>query len=116
MTFLILKAALSGIIIAVASEVARRNPAAGALIVSLPLVSILAMIWLWRTTGSTEKVAANALATFWYVLPTMPMFLVLPWTLRAGWGFWPSLGSACVLTIVLYLALVWVAPRWGIAL
>jgi hypothetical protein len=102
MIYFVIKCALSGIIIAVISEVAKRSPAFGALIASLPLLSVLGMLWLWRDTGDAERIASQAEATFWYVLPSLPMFLVLPTMLRAGAGFWPSMGAGCVLTIVLY--------------
>ncbi|MGB7205043.1 MAG: DUF3147 family protein, partial [Anderseniella sp.] len=102
MTYLIIKALLSGIIIAVVSEVSRRAPAFGALIVSLPLVSLLAIVWLWNDTRDVVRIADHAQATFWFVLPSMPMFLVLPMLLRAGVGFWPALAASCALTIALY--------------
>jgi hypothetical protein len=116
MLYLALKAALSGVIIAVVSEVARRAPALGALIVSLPLVSLLAILWLWHDTGDSTRIAAHAEATFWYVLPTLPMFLLLPAMLRAGIGFWPTLAASCALTIALYIVTVWVLEKFGIAL
>jgi hypothetical protein len=116
MLYLFAKAALSGIIIAAASETARRSPSWGALIVSLPLISILSMIWLWRDTGDSERIAALSQGTFWLVLPTLPMFLVMPALLRYGVGFWPALGVACLLTIALYLLAVWLLPRFGVAL
>jgi hypothetical protein len=74
MLYLTLKAALSGIIVAAASETARRSPALGALIVSLPLTSLLALIWLWQDSGDSERIAALAQSTFWYVLPTCRCF------------------------------------------
>jgi hypothetical protein len=110
------KAILSGVIIAVVSEVAKRNPGLGALITALPLVSILAMIWLWGETGDTLRIAAYTQATFWLVLPSLPLFLVMPWLLRSGWGFWLSLGLAAILTMILYLAMVWLLARFGIEL
>ena len=116
MLYLAAKAALSGIIIALASEFARRQPALGALILSLPLVSILGILWLWRDTGDVTRVAALTQSTFWYVLPTLPMFLLLPLLLRAGINFWPSLAAACALTIVLYLVTVWALAKFGIVL
>ena len=116
MTYLLLKALLSGLIVAAASEVARRWPGFGALIVSLPLVSLLAFIWLWRDTGDSERVAALSQSTFWFLLPTMPMFLALPFLLRAGFGFWPALALAVALTIALYLLTIWLAPRFGLRL
>jgi hypothetical protein len=116
MLYLALKAGLSGIIIAVVSEVAKRSPALGALIVSLPLVSLLGILWLWRDTGDAERIASHAESTFWYVLPSLPMFLVLPAMLRAGVGFWSSMGASCVLTIGLYAATASVLARFGIDL
>lgn len=116
MTYLIIKAALSGVIIAIVSEVARRSPSAGALIVSLPLVSLLGILWLWHDTGDSERIAAHAQSTFWYVLPTLPMFLVLPILLRHGVGFWISLVACCALTFLLYLVTVWLLGKFGIAL
>ena len=116
MLYLAVKAALSGVIIAIVSEVAQRSPALGALIISLPLVSILAILWLWNDTGDTERIAAHAQSTFWYVLPTLPMFLAMPALLRAGVGFWPTLAACCVLTAALYLATVWVLAKFGVAL
>ena len=110
MLYLITKAALSGVIIMVVSEVAQRRPALGALIVSLPLVSILSILWLWRDTGDTVRIAAHAEATFWLVLPTLPMFLVFPAFLRNGVDFRLALGASCLLTVALYLLTIWLLP------
>ncbi|MBK5198899.1 MAG: DUF3147 family protein [Methyloceanibacter sp.] len=114
MLYLIVKAAVSGLIIMAASEAARRSPTYGALLVSLPLLSILAMIWLWRDTGDSERIAALSEGTFWLVLPTLPMFLVLPALLRHGFAFWTALAVSCALTMVLYLLAVWLLPKLGI--
>ncbi|HEX9752697.1 MAG TPA: DUF3147 family protein [Methyloceanibacter sp.] len=116
MLYAAIKALLSGVIIATVSEVAKRNPAIGAIILSLPLISILAFIWLWRDTNDTEGIASLAQSTFWFILPTLPMFLVLPALLRGGLGFWAALGLACLLTILLYAAMVWALGRFGISL
>jgi len=116
MLYLLLKAAVSGVIVAVVSETARRSPGLGALIVSLPLVSILGMIWLWRDTADPQRLAAHAGATFWYVLPSLPMFLLMPALLRRGVGFWPALGAGCLLTIALYGTMVVLGPRLGLKL
>jgi hypothetical protein len=116
MLYLAVKAAISGIIIALISEIAKRSPTAGALVASLPLVSILGMIWLWRDTHDTARMAAHAGATFWYVLPSLPMFLLIPFLLRHGVGFWAALAAGCGLTILLYLAMVACGPRFGLRL
>ncbi len=116
MVYFIIKCALSGIIIAVVSEVAKRSPAFGALIVSLPLVSLLGIVWLWRDTADPERIASHAESTFWYVLPSLPMFLILPAMLRAGLGFWSSMSINCALTVVLYFITAWSLSRFGINL
>ena len=112
--YAIFKAAISGILVFVVSETAKRSPAFGALIASLPLVSVLAMVWMWRETGDASKIAAHAESTFWYVLPSLPMFLVLPALLRGGVQFYAALVLSCLLTFVLYMAMIWTLRRFGI--
>jgi uncharacterized membrane protein YhdT len=116
MLYIAMKALLSGAIIAIVSEIAKRSPGIGALILSLPLISILAFIWLWRDTADKEGIAALAQSTFWFVLPTLPMFLVLPALLRGGTGFWAALGLSCLMTMLLYVAMVWALAKFGISL
>jgi hypothetical protein len=102
--------------VAAVSEIARRSPGMGALVVSLPLVSILGMVWLWRDTHDPQRLAAHAGATFWYVLPSLPMFLLIPILIRRGAGFWPALGAGCLLTVALYALMVAVGQRYGLKL
>ena len=116
MWYLAIKAALSGVIIAIVSEVAKRYPGFGALIASLPLVSVLGMIWLWRDKPDVPNMAAHVEATFWFVLPSLPMFLLIPWMLRSGWSFYAALTIGCALPIALYLAMTWLGPRIGVRL
>lgn len=112
----IIKAALSGILVMIVAETSKRSPAFGALVASLPLISILAVVWLWNDTGDTIRVANHLEATFYYVLPSLPMFLVMPALLRADYTFWPALGLSVLLTITLYALMVFVAARFGIEL
>jgi hypothetical protein len=116
MLYLAIKALISGIIVAAASEVARRWPGVGGLIVSLPLVSLLTFIWVWQDTRNTHKVAEMAQSAFWFFLPSMPMFLALPAMLKAGVGFWTAFVLAVTGTAVLYLMMFWLAPRLGVRL
>ncbi len=116
MMYFWIKTALSGLIIALVSEVAKRHPGFGALIVSLPLISLLAILWLWHDTHDGARIATHMEATFWYVLPSLPMFLLVPLMLRAGLGFWPSLAAGCVATVALYAITVVVAAKFGIRL
>jgi F0F1-type ATP synthase assembly protein I len=86
-TQLAIKALVSGALIAAASEIARRSPGWGGLIASLPLVSTLALIWLWRDTGDSARVADMALSSSLYVLASLPAFVVLAVLLRKGFAF-----------------------------
>jgi len=116
MLYFILKAAISGVLVALVSEVARRFPGWGGLLASLPVVSLLAMIWTWRDSGDALKVAALSQSTFWFVVPSLPLFLIIPALIRGGIGFWAAIGIACAITLALYAAFFWIAPRLGIML
>jgi hypothetical protein len=116
MLYLFIKAALSGLIVAAVSEVSKRYPGFGGLIASLPLVSVLGMIWLWRDTHDSNRMAAHAEATFWFVIPSLPMFLLVPAMLRHGYSFWAALAAGCALTLALYLGMTWLGPRFGLRL
>ena len=107
---LVAKALLSGAIIVAIAEVGRRLPTAAAMIASLPLVSILGMILLWHARPDPANMASHAQATFWFVLPSLPMFLLMPVMLRNGYGFWPALAAGCLLTMLLYIAMVRLTP------
>ena len=116
MLYLLIKALVSGVIIASVSEIAKRSPALGALVVSLPLTSLLAFIWFYRDAGDAESIATLSQSTFWFILPSLPMFLVLPILLRHGMGFWLALCLCCLLTVALYFAMSWALSRFGISL
>lgn len=116
MLYLALKAAISGVLVAVASTLAKRYPGFGALIASLPLVSVLGMMWLWNERPDADNTAAYAAATFWYVIPSLPMFLLIAALLRHGVGFWPALLAGCALTLALYTVMTWAGPRFGLQL
>lgn len=98
------KTALTVAIIVGVSEIVKRNPSLGALIVALPLTSLLVIIWMRVEGGTPAAIAEHARGTFWFVLPTLPMFLILPWMLEAKWNFSLSLFLCCVLTSLLVLA------------
>src|SRR5215213_4847528 len=107
MLYLLIKAAISGLIVAVISEVAKRYPGFGDLIASLPLISLLGMIWLWRDKPDVPNMAAHVEATFWFVLPSLPMFLLIPRLMRNGVSFYLALAIGSALTIALYLGMTW---------
>lgn len=100
---LAVKALVSGVLIVAIAEIGKRQPALAALVASLPLVSVLGMMLLWYGRPDAPNMAAHAEATFFYVLPSLPMFLLIAWMLRHGFGFWWSLLAGCALTVGLYL-------------
>ena len=73
------KIIITALIIVVVSEISKKLPLLGSLIASLPLVSVLGMIWIFQETKDTQKLITHAEGTFWYVLPSLPMFLLMPW-------------------------------------
>jgi uncharacterized membrane protein (GlpM family) len=111
---LLLRALLSGALIVLISELARRHNFVAAIVHSLPLVSLLAVSWLFAETRDTALVARHMTGTFWFVLPTLPMFLAVPWLLRSGWNFVPALGAGVVLTVALYFVTVRLLRAAGI--
>ena len=110
--YLLLKALLSGAIIAAASELARRSSLMGAVLLSLPVMSILAAIWLYRDTGDTAEVADLSWSILWVVPPSLVFFVVLPLALRSI-DFWPALALACAATAASYAAWVGAARVLG---
>jgi hypothetical protein len=110
------KALLSGVLIVAIAEIGKRQPTFPALVASLPLVSVLGMMLLWRSRPDAENMAVHAEATFWCVLPSLPMFLAIPAMLRAGMNFWLALLLGCALTVVLYLAMMAIGPKMGLRL
>ena len=102
--------------IAAISEIGKRLPAMAARVASLPLVSALGMIFLWHARPDAGNMARQSAATFWFVLPSLPMFLLIPVLLRAGVNFWLSLGLGCFLTVALYALMIQFGPRIGLRL
>jgi hypothetical protein len=102
--------------VAAASELARRSSLLGAVVISLPLMSILALVWLYRDTGDTAEVAALSWSILWVIAPSVVFFVVLPLALRNGAEFWLALIVACAATAASYAIWVWLARRVGLDL
>lgn len=115
MIYLIIKYAITAGLVVLISEVAKRNDRLGALIASLPLVTVLTLIWLQFEKTESEKISNHAYYTFWFVLPTLPMFLVFP-KLYSSFGFWFSLLVCIILTAGLFLICNYVLGKFGIKL
>lgn len=115
MAWLIVKYLITSMAVVAVSECAKRSDRLGGLLAALPLVTLLALIWLYVEKQPAEKIANHAWYTFWYVVPTLPMFLAFPWLLPRM-GFWPTLLVCVLLTMVCFAAFAWVVKRFGIDL
>ncbi|MCA1661649.1 MAG: DUF3147 family protein [Novosphingobium sp.] len=111
---LAIKALVSGVLIALASEVARRNPGWGGLIASLPLTTLIALVWLWRDTHDPARAADFVAGTALYVVAALPSFAALSWLLRRGIAFAPALVAGCIVAMAGYLVLLGAGRRWGL--
>ena len=107
------KGLFSGAVIVTASEIAKRSAVFGALVISLPLASIMSMMWLYNDTEDTAQVADFAESILWLVIPSMLLFVVLPYLLRRGWGFEAAMAVGIVATIIAYGIGVWAAQSFG---
>lgn len=114
--FDVVKLLLSALIIVLVTRVQEFSDRLSALLIALPLTSLLAMIWMHGGGQAPQRIANHAESTFWFVLPTLPMFLILPWMLRAGWSFWSALVTNCLLTTVLFWVTVVLLRRFGVDL
>lgn len=114
--FDVVKLLLTAAIILIVNKIQLFNDRISALLISLPLTSLLAMIWMHQEKQGSTRIANHAEGTFWFVLPTLPMFLILPWMLRSGWNFWTALIANCLITAALFWIMVFVLRRFGIDL
>ena len=105
--FELVKVLLTAFIILMVNKVQLFSDKLSALLIALPLTSLLALTWIYVETKDTQVIASHAHGTFWFVLPTLPMFLVLPALLKSGWGYWPALGVCLTGTFGLYLLTLW---------
>ena len=115
MTWILAKYCLTAGVVVAVSEVAKRSDRLGAVIAALPLVTILALIWLYIEAQPQEKIANHAWYTFWYVVPTLPMFLVFP-LLLPRIGFWPALLTYIAVTALLFIGFGLLLRRFDIDL
>jgi hypothetical protein len=115
MAFYLVKLFVSAALIVVISEISKRTGFLGGLIASLPLVSLLAIGWMWFETHDTVKIADFSRSVFWFVLPSLLFFVLLPWLLPKI-GFYAALAVACLATAAGYAVMAAALARAGISL
>lgn len=116
MLYFAIRVAVSALLIAIISEIARRHSGFAALVAALPLTSLLAFVWLNLQHTPTEEIAVLSSQIFWLVLPSLVLFLLFPVLLRAGLGFWISLALSMAGTVACYAVLLPLLRRFGVTL
>lgn len=115
MTWLIAKYFVTALVVVVVSELAKRSDKIGGFVAVLPLVTLLTLIWLYLEQQPQEKIANHAWYTFWYVVPTLPMFLLFP-VLLPKLGFWLTLIVCVAFTVIFFSLFALLVKPWGIKL
>lgn len=115
MMWIVTKYLLTAAVVVLVTEAAKRSDRLGGLLAALPMVTVLALIWLYIENQPQEKIANHAWYTFWYVVPTLPMFLAFPFMLPKL-GFWPTLGASVVITLASFVGFALLVRRFGIEL
>jgi uncharacterized membrane protein (GlpM family) len=115
MTWLVTKYLVTAGVVVLVSEAAKRSDRLGGFVAALPLVTVLTLIWLYVEKQPQEKIANHAWYTFWYVVPTLPMFLAFPGLLRR-FGFWPTMVASVMITVVSFGLFALAARRLGVEL
>lgn len=116
MAYYLVKIIITTVLIVVISEIAKRSSFVGAILASIPLVSVLAMIWLYIDTKDVSKVSALSASVFWLVIPSLALFVTLPVLLKQGINFYLSIGLSIAITIICYWLMVYVLNYFGVEL
>jgi uncharacterized membrane protein (GlpM family) len=115
MAWLVTKYLITAAVVVLISEVAKRSDKLGGLIAALPMVTFLALIWLYVEKQPVEKISNHAWYTFWYVVPTLPMFLAFPF-LHERIGFWATIGASVLITVLCFGTFAMLVKHLGIEL
>lgn len=116
MALWITKLVVTAAVVVLASELVKVSGRLGAFVAAMPLVTLLVMGWMHVEGEASASIAEYGRLTFWYVLPTLPMFLLTPWLLDRGWGFGGALAAGVVLTVACLGGVALVARRFGVHL
>lgn len=116
MIYYVIKVITSAILIVAISEISKKNSFVGSIFASLPLISIFAFIWLYVDTGNVQKVIDLSKGIFWMVIPSLSMFIVLPYLLQRGMNFYYALAISIIILVILYFIMVTVISKFGIKL
>lgn len=116
MGFYVLKVLITSILVVAISEISKRSSFLGALLASIPLISVMAMVWLYIETKDILKVTTLSTSVFWLVIPSLALFLILPVLLKSGMNFYLSMIISMGVTAGFYFLLFEILRRFGISL
>ena len=116
MSYYLVKISLTVLLVVIISEVAKRSSLIGGVLASIPIISVLAILWLYVETQNIDKVSQLASSVFWLVIPSLALFISLPLLLKAGVGFYTSLSLSIVITVLAYFLMITILNQFGIRL
>lgn len=116
MSWYLTKIIVTTVLIVLISEIAKRSSLIGAILASVPLVSVLGMMWLYIDTKDVSRISALSTSIFWLVLPSLALFIVLPVLLNHQVNFYLSMTLAIAVTILCYWLMILVLGQFGIKL
>jgi len=116
MKYYLLKLIISSCIIVIVSEISKKSSFFGAILASIPIVTVLSMIWLYIDTKDIGKIKNFTFNIFWMVIPSLVLFISLPFLINFGVNFWSSLATAIFLTIIFYILTILILSNYGINL
>lgn len=113
--WIIIKYLITATIVICVSEFAKHSDRLGGLIAALPLVTLLTLFWLYIEKQPIEKISNHAYYTMWYVIPTLPFFVIFP-LLLAKFKFWPAIMISAIVTVFVFWVFALLMKRFGIHL
>lgn len=116
MIYYIAKIVITTALIVLISEISKRSTLVGSVLASIPLMSVLAMTWLYVDTGDNAKVIQLSTSIFWLVIPSLTLFISLPLLIKKGIGFYPSMAMSMTFTIIAYYLIILILGKFGIKL
>lgn len=116
MAYYLVKIIITTLLIVAIAEISKRSSFAGALLASVPLISVLAMLWLYVDTRDVAKISALSTSIFWLVLPSLALFVTLPLFLKQGMNFYISMGISIAVTAGCYWLMITVLNHFGMRL
>ena len=114
MGYYITKLIITTLLIVLISEISKRSSLAGAILAAIPLVSILAMTWMYIDTSDSTKAVEFSQNIVWLIAPSMTLFIAFPLLIKKGLGFYPSMLISIVMTIFAYYSVIYLLEKFGI--